>query len=117
MSHFHTLRTKLTDAEILKASLQDLGIHVKENASVRGANGQKIHADIVAPLAGDYDIGWSRNANGSFDLVADLWAVAKQHNQAELMNAINQKYAVKRTLSEVKQPGLHNATVKLVVQY
>jgi Protein of unknown function (DUF1257) len=116
MSHFSTLRTKIADAEILKTSLRDLGINVKIEADVRGYNGQRLRADIVATLEGDYDLGWSRNADGSFDLIADLWGVAKKHNQTELINSINQKYAVNRTLNEVRRPGLSNANVKLVVQ-
>jgi len=116
MSHFSTLRTKVTDAEILKTSLRDLGISVKTEADVRGYNGQRIRADIVATLDGEYDLGWSRNSDGSFDLIADLWGVAKKHNQTELINSINQKYAVNRTLVEVKQRGLQNANVKLVLQ-
>ena len=116
MSHFSTLRTKITEAEILTASLKDLGISVKSDADVRGYNGQRVRADIVAVLEGEYDLGWSRNADGSFDLIADLWGVAKKHNQTELINSINQKYAVNRTLSEVKRPGLQNANVKLVLQ-
>jgi hypothetical protein len=116
MSHFSTLRTKITDAEILKASLSDLGINVRTEAEVRGYNGQRIRADIVATLEGEYDLGWSLNADGSFDLIADLWGVAKKHNQTELINSINQKYAVNRTLIDVKQRGLQNANVKLVLQ-
>jgi Protein of unknown function (DUF1257) len=116
MSHFSTLRTKITDAEILKTSLRDLGINIKTEADVRGYNGQRLRADIVATLDGDYDLGWSRNADGSFDLIADLWGVAKKHNQTELINSINQKYAVNRTLNEVRRPGLSNANVKLVMQ-
>lgn len=116
MSHFSTLRTKITDAEILKNSLRDLGITVKNEADVRGYNGQRVRADIVAVLDGEYDLGWSRNSDGTFDLIADLWGVAKKHNQTELINSINQKYAVNKTLSEVKQRGLQNANVKLVVQ-
>lgn len=116
MSHFSTLRTKIVDVEILKSSLSDLGITTKTNADVRGYNGQRIRADLVAVLEGEYDLGWSRNADGSFDLIADLWGVAKKHNQTELINAINQKYAVNKTLAEVKRPGLQNANVKLVVQ-
>ncbi|MEM7771583.1 MAG: enoyl-CoA hydratase-related protein, partial [Cyanobacteria bacterium P01_A01_bin.37] len=50
------------------------------------------------------------------DLIADLWGVAKKHNQTELINSINQKYAVNKTLAEVKRPGLQNANVKLVLQ-
>ena len=116
MSHFSTLRTKITDAEILKNSLRDLGINLKTEADVRGYNGQQVRADIVAVLEGDYDLGWSRNSDGSFDLIADLWGVAKKHNQTELINSINQKYAVNKALTEVRRPGLQNANVKLVLQ-
>jgi len=116
MSHFSTLRTKITSAEILTNSLRDLGINVKTDADVRGYNGQRLRADIVAVLEGEYDLGWSRNADGSFDLIADLWGVAKKHNQTELINSINQKYAVNNTLSQVKQKGLQNANVKLVLK-
>ena len=77
MSHFSTLRTKVADAEILKASLRDLGITVKSEADVRGYNGQRVRADLVAVLEGEYDLGWSRNGDGSFDLIADLWGVGR----------------------------------------
>jgi Protein of unknown function (DUF1257) len=117
MSHFSTLRTKITDSEILKTSLRDLGINVKTETDLRGYQGQRVRADIVAILEGDYDLGWSRNSDGSFDLIADLWGVAKKHNQTELINSINQKYAVNKTLSEVQQhSGLQNANVTLVLQ-
>lgn len=116
MSHFSTLRTKIVDAEVLKNSLRDLGITTKTSADVRGYQGQRVRADIVAVLEGEYDLGWSQNADGTFDLIADLWGVAKKHNQTELINSINQKYAVNKTLAEVKRPGLNQANVKLVVQ-
>jgi hypothetical protein len=116
MSHFSTLHTKITSAEILTSSLADLGFTVKTQAEVRGYNGQRKSADIVAVLEGDYDLGWSRNSDGTFDLIADLWGIAKKHNQTELINSINQKYAVNKTLAEAKQAGLNNANVKLVVK-
>ncbi|MCS6959685.1 MAG: DUF1257 domain-containing protein [Pseudanabaenaceae cyanobacterium SKYGB_i_bin29] len=116
MSHFSTLRTKVSNAEILKQSLRDLGLTVKTDADVRGYNGQRLRADIVAVLEGDYDLGWTRNSDGTFDLIADLWGVAKKHNQTELINAINQKYAINKTLAEVKQAGLSGAKVQMVVQ-
>jgi hypothetical protein len=116
MSHFNTLRSKLIDVEILKESLHSLGLIVKTDAVVRGSDGQHIRADIVAVLEGDCDLGWSRNADGSFNLIADLWGVARRHNMPGLINSINQKYAVNQTLAAVKRPGLQNATVKLVMQ-
>ena len=116
MSHFSTLRSKITDAELLKASLADLGLMVNTNEDVRGACGQKVRADIMVTLEGDYDLGWVQNQQGTFDLIADLWGVAKKHNLANLMSTINQKYAINQTLAEVKQPGLQNAKVNLMVQ-
>ncbi len=115
MSHFSTLRTKIADAQILQQSLRDLGLSVKSEADVRGYNGQRVRADIVAQLEGEYDLGWSQNPDGTFDLIADLWGVAKKHNQTELINAINQKYAVNKTLAEAKRPELKGANVRLVV--
>jgi hypothetical protein len=115
MSHFSTLRTKITDAVVLQNSLRDLGITTKTEADVRGYQGQRVRADLVAVLEGEYDLGWSQNADGTFDLIADLWGVAKKHNQTELINSINQKYAVTKTLAEVKRPGLNQANVKLMV--
>jgi hypothetical protein len=116
MSHFQTLRSKLTDAELLKSCLRELGITVKTNAEVRGAGCQRVHADIVAVLDGGYDLGWSHNGNGSLDLIADLWGVAKKHNMAQLLSAINQKYMLNKTLIAVQQPGLQNANVKVRIQ-
>lgn len=101
--HFSTLRTKFTDEEILKATLRELGITVKTYADVRGYDGQRVRADVVAVLEGEYDIGFARNSDGSFDLVADLWGLAEKHNQTELINSIHQKYTVNKTLAEVKQ--------------
>jgi hypothetical protein len=115
MSHFSTLRTKITDAEILKTSLKNLGIQMKTEADVRGYHGQRVRADIVAVLEGEYDLGWSKNTDGTFDLIADLWGVAKKHNQTELINSINQKYAINKTMLEVQRPGLQSANVKVVV--
>ncbi|GAB4230836.1 MAG: DUF1257 domain-containing protein [Elainellaceae cyanobacterium] len=116
MSHFNTLRSKLTDVELLKTSLRDLGINVRTNAEVRGAGCQRIQAEIVAVLEGNYDIGWSSNADGSLNLIADLWGVSKQHSMADLLSSINQKYAVNKALAEVKRPGLQTANVKVVLR-
>jgi len=83
---------------------------------VRGAGCQRVRADVVAVLEGGYDLGRSRNADGSLDLITDLWGVAKKHNPVELMSSINQQYAVNKTLAEVRRPSLQKAHVKLVVQ-
>lgn len=124
MSHFSTIKTQVTDSQILVKSLQDLGFTVQSQAQVRGHNGLRLQADVVAVLPGHYDLGWTRNADGTYDLVADLWGVAKQHNQQQLLDAINQKYAVNKTIAEIKRLGYNltkqtqraDGTVKLVVE-
>ncbi len=124
MSHFSTIKTQITDVEILIKSLQDLGFTVQTNAQVRGHNGLRLQADVVAVLPGHYDLGWTRNADETYDLVADLWGVAKQHNQQQLLDSINQKYAVNKTIGEIKRLGYNltkqqvqaDGTIKLIVQ-
>jgi len=73
MSHFSTLRTK---SPMPKSSRSDLRDYSK-NKPMSGYNGQRLRADLVAVLEGEYDLGWSRNSDGSFDLIADLWGVAR----------------------------------------
>jgi hypothetical protein len=106
---FTTFRTKITDFEILKQALRDLGLNVKVDADVRGSGGIKTHADIVAVLEGSCDIGWLRNADGSYDMIADREGIAQKHNSTELINSINQKYAVNKTLAEIKRPGFQSS--------
>lgn len=101
--HFSTLRTKITDGEMLKTALRDLGITVKIEADVRGYNGQRLRTDIVAVLEGEYDLGWGLNSDGSYDLIADVWGVSKKYNQTELINSINYKYAVIKTAAEAEK--------------
>lgn len=108
--HFSTLRTKITDGEMLKTALRDLGISVKIYADVRGSNGMRVRSDIVAVLEGEYDLGWSLNSDGSYDLIADLWGVSKKHNHTELVNSINQKYAVNKTLAESTSRNLRSTS-------
>lgn len=92
--------------------MADLGIWTKRNTDVRGYNGQSVRADLVAVLDGEYDLGWVNNSDGSYDLIADLWGVDQKYNQVELINSINQKYAVNKILAD-KRPSLQNADVKL----
>jgi hypothetical protein len=40
----------------------------------------------------------------------------QRRSQTELINSINQKYAINKTLTEVQQRGLSNANVAVVLQ-
>jgi hypothetical protein len=87
--------------------LFSLLVPLSGEADVRGSSSQRVRVDIVAVLEGDYDLGWIRNTDGSFDLIIDLLGVAKKHDQTELINSINAKYAVNKTLKEIKERGLN----------
>ena len=67
---------------------------------MRGYRGQRARADIVAILEGEYDLGWSRNPDGSFDFIADLRGVSEWYNQTELIKSIMQQYDFNKTLAE-----------------
>jgi len=75
MSHFSTLRTKITDAEILKVSLRDLGLQQKQKPMSGATTVSVFGLTWFAVLEGEYDLGWSQQ-RWFFDLIADLWGVA-----------------------------------------
>ena len=106
-SHFSTLRSKITDIEVLEDTLYSLNLPFKRNDYVRGGTSegryQTVSADIVIILVGSYDIGFSLSADGAYDLTADLWGIAKAYNQTNLINTIYQVYGVKKSLKELKQ--------------
>ena len=99
---FSTLRTQITDTEVLINALQELRFLVKIDIEVRGYYTAK-QANIVAVLKGDGDIGWIENINNSdktFDLIVDLWCVGKYHKPESLMASINQKYHELKALKD-----------------
>lgn len=116
MSHFSTIRTKITEGEILKSSLKNLGFVVKENADVRGYNGSTVRADIVAVLEkADYDLGFTRGDDGSYGVVGDVWGIGKGYNFHQLVESITQKYAVEHATNQAKAKGLAGSNVNVRV--
>jgi len=78
----------------LKLSLEQLGYEVNIDAKVRRYRGQSVRADVVVVLEGDYDIGWSLNTDGSFDMTADYRGVSERYDFRDLINSINQQYSL-----------------------
>ena len=100
---FSTLRTKITDAELLKATLQNLNIPFKLEADVRGGGGLRVRCDIVVVLIGEYDIGYSQSSDGSYDLVANLRGIAKAYDQTRLINCIYSVYHAKKVRKDLQK--------------
>jgi hypothetical protein len=111
MTHFSTLRTEITDREIIKAALKDLGFTFKVDADVRGYHGQRVRADIVVVLEGEFDLGFSQDPDGSIVLIADLWGVAQKHNKTGLISSIYQKCMALEKIKNESDGNLQESTV------
>ncbi len=90
----NTLRTKITDIEVLISALQELGFSVETDAEVRGSSKSR-RADVVAVLDGDCDLGFienTNNADGTLDLIVDIWCVSKCYKPNIIIYSIFDKY-------------------------
>ncbi|HWP34602.1 MAG TPA: DUF1257 domain-containing protein [Thermodesulfobacteriota bacterium] len=107
MSHFTTVKTKITDQEALVAALEDLGYRtVRGETVIRGWRQATERVDVAARL-GAFDIGFRRGADGTYDAVADWWGVRTYEgvSQSEFMRRVTQRYAYHKVLSEARRRG------------
>jgi hypothetical protein len=93
MSHFSKIKTKIYDLDILKKSLEDLGLEWTNDAQqVLGYKGQTHKADIIIKQANNYDIGFVWTV-GKYELVTDLMFWKQPCSIEKYVNQINQRYA------------------------
>lgn len=107
MSHFTTVKTKITDLDALKAALTDLGYSVAEGeATVRGWRNTAQTADLAARL-GAFDIGFRQAADGTYEAVADWWGVKTYEgvSQQDFMRRVTQRYAYHKVVGEAGRQG------------
>jgi len=124
MSHFTKVVTKIFDKEILISTLKQLKYSVFEGKlKLTGYEGQKRNIDILVKLKGSYDIGFARNNDGSFSIIADWWGVTKVKKE-EFTRMVNQNYSLnmirremkKKGYKIVKQTNLEDKSIKVVVR-
>lgn len=110
MSHFSRITTKFRHRQALIQCLQDMGHVVETDTTIKGFHGQHT-VDIAVKKTRGYGIGFVKNNNGSYDMVADWWGIAgngqkkiadELKQQAEL---IQKEYAKKIVLEQAKQDG------------
>lgn len=73
MSHWFSVRTKLNSENAIRETAKKMGFMVLHNKDCRGYNGQKTNCDLVMKLPGEYDIGFQKQADGSYEIKADFW--------------------------------------------
>lgn len=121
MSHFTTIKVQIKNAEVLTNVLAELGYQVEVNTQVRGYQGDRTNAEYVIRRSNGYDIGFRKDGDDNYELIADFWGVGI--NQSQFVNEIQQKYAHKMLLNTVANQGytieaeevLNDGTVRVVV--
>ena len=116
MSHFTTVETKMHDIECLLEALKELGYEVNqatEGVNVRGYNQQMEKCEIAIKVSNKYDVGVRQGVNG-VEFVADWWGVEATRGVTEVqfIQQVQQRYAYKKVLKEVKSRGYTLETVK-----
>jgi hypothetical protein len=129
MSHFSRIKTKFRHRQALVVCLQQLGYSVETDTTVRGYHGQH-DVEIAARKSGGYGIGFVKNPDGTYDMVADLWGAGSrtQEKMAEELDAhagmIQKAYAKQMILEQARADGFDvvsqveekDGTVRIVVR-
>lgn len=106
MSHFTRVRTEITDRDLLLEALRHMSLTVRENAPVRGWDGQTTEADLVAVQDSGFDIGFVRPSEGEpYQIVAD-WMGAG--DQDEFTRQVKREYAAAGATRAAEQAGWRN---------
>jgi hypothetical protein len=112
MSHFTAVHTKISNVDTLIECLQDCGMTVTRNTSIRGYNGSL--SNMVYPIIGvhdtlEQDLGYALGEDGTYS--------CHFHSDAEvgaLMGRVAQAYAIKTSLRECSSVrGLIGANVSI----
>jgi hypothetical protein len=110
MSHFSEVKTKIKNKEFLIKALKQLGHQVEDNnetAVVRGFMGDTQPADFKILTDTHYDIGFKKNTEGYYEVVADWDVLPKLGIEQEAFtNSVKKEYAKTTILETAKEKGL-----------
>lgn len=111
MSHFTTVKTKITDLVCLKLALKDLNMAFTEATAgekvyVRGYQKQRTEADLVIHVSKSYDVGVIVTPKG-IKFVADWWGVevTRGLTEAEFVKLVTQRYGYHKVKQELQKRG------------
>lgn len=105
MSHFTKVRTRLSDGEVLRKALAEMGYDVEPaGKGVRGYRGRRTDAEFkVRPGRGGYEIGFAPSDDG-YVLVAD-WFGIRGTTEQSFLRELKQRYALVATISSLESHG------------
>ncbi len=129
MSHFSRITTKIRDRTILVQCLQKMGHMVNESGNIQGYHGRE-QVDLWIQTRRGYGIGFRKNEQGTFEIVADWWGVRgadKDNFIEDLQNRVNEiqrEYALKMVMEQselqgyalVEQEEESDGTIRIVMR-
>jgi len=91
MSHFSSIKTTITDLNILKAAAEQLGhqLEVGDNLYAHGYNGRRTKVDALirgtVNKRGRFDIGFKKDKDsGTYTVVCDWWGAENEFGQSDV---------------------------------
>ncbi len=103
MSHFTNVQVQIKSAKDIMECLTEMGYQVIKAKTVNGYGKMKETVDFAVKTQG-YDIGFRRNAEGVFEIVADWWGV-KGVAEKEFVSNLCIAYAEKKVRSFAQRKG------------
>lgn len=110
MSHFSRVKTEFRNRDALLSCLAGMGLSVEEDATIRGYRGLQ-NVDLAARSRNGSEIGFIRNSDGSYDMVADWWTKKGQGEEElarelqEMAGKVQQEYARRVVLEQTRSEG------------
>ena len=105
MSHFTTIKTQIKDIDALRLALREMGLALFPNANARGYSSNETHGDFVIRLRGIYDIALNKQPDGSYGLIADLYAGHVENEVGQNYGKLLQLYGIHKTMQEARKKG------------
>ena len=103
MSHFTNVQVKIKSAKDIMECLTEMGYQLINVKTVTGYGKTKELVDFAVKTQG-YDIGFRRNSEGVFEIVADWWGV-KGVTEKEFVSKLCVAYAEKKVRSFAQRKG------------
>ena len=125
MSHFSRIKTKIKKKDFLIKALNTLGYSAQENVvlHIDGAHAED-HLDEQVEVAVTHDVGFKMQADGTFQLVAELDTWEEPFPIERFLQKVTQAYAKHIVVETAQEKGFSvvteqkdvDNTIELVVE-
>ena len=105
MSHLTRVKTQIKDLTAVRSALQEMGMTL-EGAGVVTGGGRTAEVEALLRVKGGHDVGFSRQADGSYEMVGDwFYAGSQLGGQDQFVGRMQQLYGVHKAINEAALQG------------